>query len=155
MHANCACVCVCVCVCTHRGDLRGESHRSVLLRPGTAVAAQLHVQVQSDHCRGQKKIVPTRVPQRLPAGRHPAQVRRTPARSGQSSRAQRNPRKALRKSAERGYGWSSSTWLPSDHLLRAADVSSEQNQPENLSRKSLFKSSLHINVEKMTWDYGS
>lgn len=57
-----------------RGNVCGESYRSVLLGTGSAVAAQLHFQVQSHHCRGEKKTVPSRVPQRLPTGRHPAQV---------------------------------------------------------------------------------
>lgn len=70
---NSACCNECV-VFVCRGDMRGEPYRLVLLGTGPAVAAQLHLQVQSHHCRGEKKTVPTRVPQRLPTGRHPAQV---------------------------------------------------------------------------------
>lgn len=54
--------------------MRGESYRFVLLGTGPTVIAQLHLQVQSHHRRGEKKTVPTRVPQRLPTGRHTAQV---------------------------------------------------------------------------------
>ena len=60
------------CVC--RGDVRGEPHRPVLLGTGPPVAAQLHLQVQSHHRRGEEKTVPPRVPQRLPTGGHIAQV---------------------------------------------------------------------------------
>lgn len=45
-----------------------QHQRGVLLGTGPPVAAQLHLQVQSDRRGGAEETVPTRVPQRLPVG---------------------------------------------------------------------------------------
>lgn len=53
---------------------RVQPGRGVLLRPGSPLPAQLHLQVQGDSGRGAAPPVSTRVPQRVAAGRSPAQV---------------------------------------------------------------------------------
>lgn len=63
-----------LCLLACRGDMCGESYRLVLLGTRPIVSAQLHLQVQSHHSRGEKKTVPTRVPQCFPIGWHTAQV---------------------------------------------------------------------------------
>lgn len=88
---NTMCVCVCSCVC--RWHVCGEPHRSVLLRTGTTVAAQLHLQVQSDHRGGEETAVAARVPQRIASGGDPAQV---------STTQQHTPISASRTNIQRG-----------------------------------------------------
>lgn len=64
----------CVVFAPCRRDMCGESYRLVLLGTWPIVSAQLHLQVQSHHSRGEKKTVPTRVPQCFLIGWHTAQV---------------------------------------------------------------------------------
>lgn len=62
-----------------RSDWRSdrEYKRGVLLGTGTPVAAQLHLQVQSDRWGGPETTVTARVPQRFSAGRRTKKVIKT------------------------------------------------------------------------------
>lgn len=58
--------------------MRGEPYRLVLLGTRSTVAAQLHLQVQSDRRGGAEETVPARVPQRLLVGGRVEKVRLQP-----------------------------------------------------------------------------